>query len=145
LFFKRCGSFFGLGATDCDDSLVFLDVFEGVFCFHFDVGSGFGSLFFNGFVGLNGNSFGAFGVLCLDGFGKAARFFFWRTRLDELSGTLMDRKESSKASPRSLDPSVSLKLLFGLSNSKLSTHRDLLLLVELDNNSRKRGLQYAYR
>jgi hypothetical protein len=88
LFFKRCGSFFGLGATDCDDSLVFLDVFEGVFCFHFDVGvhfdvgSGFGSLFLNGFVGLNGNGFGAFGVLGLGG--EAARFFFcWRTRLDD--------------------------------------------------------------
>jgi hypothetical protein len=26
----------------------------------------------------------------------------------------------------------------------LNTHRDLLLLVELDNHSRKRGLQYTY-
>jgi hypothetical protein len=89
LFLKRCGAFFGLGATDCDDALVFLDVFEGVFCFHFDVGipfnvgSVFGSLFFNGFVDLNGSGFGAFGVLGLGGFGKAARlFFFWRTRVD---------------------------------------------------------------
>jgi hypothetical protein len=108
LFFKRCGAFFGLGATKCEDSLVFLELFEGVCCFHFDVGSGFGSLFFNGFVGLNGNGFGAFGVLFLNGLVEAARFLFlWRTRLDELSGTLIDRKESSKASPRSLDPSVS--------------------------------------
>jgi hypothetical protein len=130
LFFKRCGSFFGLGATDCDDSLVFLDVFKGVFCFHFDVvGFGFGSLSFNGFVGLNGNGFGAFCVLFLNGLVEAARFLFlWRTRFDELSGTLIDRKESSEASLRSLDPSVSLKLLLGLSNSKLNTHRDLLLL-----------------
>jgi hypothetical protein len=70
--------------------LVFLEFIEGVFCFHFDVGTGFGSLFFNGFVGLNGdsfvgsngNGFGAFGVLGLGGFGEAARFFFWRTRVD---------------------------------------------------------------
>jgi hypothetical protein len=82
LFFKRCGAFFGLGTTKREDSLVFLELFEGVCCFHFDVGSGFGPLFFNGFVGLNGNGFGAFGVLYLDGFGKAARFFSWRTRLD---------------------------------------------------------------
>jgi hypothetical protein len=62
--------------------LVFIELVEGVFCFHFD-GTGFGSLVFNGFVGLNGNGFGAFGVLGLGGFGEAARFFFfWRTRLD---------------------------------------------------------------
>jgi hypothetical protein len=85
LFFKRCGAFLGFGAAKCEDSLVFLDVFEGVCCFHFDVGAGFDSLFFNGFVGLNGNGFGAFGVLGLGGFGEAARFFFfffWRIRLD---------------------------------------------------------------
>jgi hypothetical protein len=84
--------------------LVFFNLFEGVFCFYFDLAfsTGFGSLSFNGFVGLNGlngNGFSAFGVLGLGGFGEAARFFFfWRTRLDELSGTLVDRKESSKAS-----------------------------------------------
>jgi hypothetical protein len=44
-------------------------------------------LFFNSFVGLNGNGFGALGVLFLNGLVEAARFFFfWRTRLDELSG-----------------------------------------------------------
>jgi hypothetical protein len=69
--------------------LIFLEFFEGAFFFNFDVGTGFGSLFFNGFVGLNGldgNGFGAFGVLSLGGFGKAARFFFWRTRLDDSLG-----------------------------------------------------------
>jgi hypothetical protein len=92
LLFERCvRRFLGFGAAKCDDALVFFKFFEGVFCFHFDVGSGFGSLFFNGFVGLNGNGFGAFDVLYLDGFGEAARFlfFFWRTRLGELSGTLL--------------------------------------------------------
>jgi hypothetical protein len=44
-------------------------------------------LSFNSFVGLNGNGFGAFGVLGLGGFGEAARFFFfWRTRLDDSLG-----------------------------------------------------------
>jgi hypothetical protein len=28
---------------------------------------------------------------------------------------------------------------------RLNTHRDLLLLVSLDNRSKKHGLQYAYR
>jgi hypothetical protein len=83
--------FFGFVAAKCEDSLIFLEFFEGAFCFNFDVGTGFGSLFFNSFVGLNGdgfvgcgNGFGAFGVLGLGGFGEAARFFFffWRTRLD---------------------------------------------------------------
>jgi hypothetical protein len=74
--------FFGFGGAKCEDSLIFLEFFEGASCFHFVVGSGFGSLFFNGFVGSNGNGFGAFGVLGLGGFGEAARFFFWRTRVD---------------------------------------------------------------
>jgi hypothetical protein len=87
LFFRRCGAFSGFGAAKCEDSLVFLKFFEGVFCFHFDVGTGFSSLYFNGFVGLNGNGFGAFGVLGLGGFGETARFFFfWRTRLDDSLG-----------------------------------------------------------
>jgi hypothetical protein len=30
LFLKKCGSFLGFGAAKCEDSLVFLDVFEGV-------------------------------------------------------------------------------------------------------------------
>jgi hypothetical protein len=86
--------FFGFVAAKCEDSLLFLNVFEGVFCFSFAVGTGFGSLSFNGFVGLNGdgfvgsngNGFGAFGVLSLGGFGETARFFFWRTRLDDSLG-----------------------------------------------------------
>jgi hypothetical protein len=96
-------------------------------------------LFFNGFIGLNGSGFGAFGVLSFDGFVEAARFFFWRTRLDELSGTLLDRKESSEASLRSLDPSVSLKLLLGVSNSKLNTQRDLLLACPLSTAAEGTG------
>jgi hypothetical protein len=71
--------FFGFGAAKCEDSLIFLEFVKGFFRFHFDVGTGFGSLCFNGFVGLNSNGFG---VLGLDGFGEAARFFFWRTRVD---------------------------------------------------------------
>jgi hypothetical protein len=98
LFFRRCRAFLGFGAAKCEDSLVFLEVFEGVFCFHFDIGTGFGAFCFNGFIGLNGNGSGAFGDLCLGSFGEAALFFFWGTLLDELSGTLIDRKESSKAS-----------------------------------------------
>jgi hypothetical protein len=112
LFFRRCGAFSGFGAAKCEDSLVFLEFFEGTFFFNFDVGTGFGSLFFNGFVGLNGdgfvgsngNGFGAFGVLGL-GFGEAARFFFfWRTRVDDsrLTGRSLLRRPL-----RSLDPSVS--------------------------------------
>ena len=74
--------------------MVFLEFFEGAFCFNFDC-TGFGSLSFNGFVGLNGdgfvgsngNGFGAFGVLSLGGFGETACFFFfWRTRLDDSLG-----------------------------------------------------------
>jgi hypothetical protein len=110
LFFRRCGSFSGFGAAKCEDSLVFLEFFEGFFGFYSD-GTGFGSLFFNGFVGLNGdgfvgangNGFGAFGVLGLGGFGETARFFFWRTRLDDsrLTGRSLLRRPL-----RSLDPSV---------------------------------------
>jgi hypothetical protein len=82
--------FFGFGAAKCEDALIFLEFFEGASCFNFDC-TGFGSLSFNGFVGLNGdgfvdsngNGFGAFGVLGLGGFGETARFFFWRTRLDD--------------------------------------------------------------
>jgi hypothetical protein len=44
--------------------LLFFDSFEGASCFHFEFGTGCG-VFFNGFVGLSGNSFGAFGVLFL--------------------------------------------------------------------------------
>jgi hypothetical protein len=82
---SRVALFFGFGAAKCEDALFFLNVFEGVFCFSFAVGTGFGSLFFNGFVGLNGDGF--VGVLSLGGFGKTARFFFfWRTRLDDSLG-----------------------------------------------------------
>jgi hypothetical protein len=106
LFFRRCGTFFGFGAANCDDALVFIDGFEGVFCFHFGFCTGFG-VFFIGFIDLNGNGFGAFGVLSLNGFAEVARFFFWRTRLDELSGTLLTGGRSLLRRPlRSLDPSM---------------------------------------
>jgi hypothetical protein len=56
---------------------------------------------------LNGDSFGAFGVLCLGGFGEAARFFFfWRTHLDELSGALLTGRSLLRHPLRSLDSSV---------------------------------------
>jgi hypothetical protein len=88
--------------------LVFFDGFEGVICFHF--GTSFGSLFFNGLIGLNGNGFGALGVSSLNGFAEAACFFFWRTCLDKLSGTSVDRKGSSKASLEKLGSFRALKL-----------------------------------
>jgi hypothetical protein len=105
LFFRRCGAFSGFGAAKCEDALIFLEFFEGAFCFNFD-GTGFGSLCSNGFVGLNGNGFGAFGVLGLGSFGEAARFFFLRTRLDGLSGTLLTGRSLLRRPLRSLDPSV---------------------------------------
>jgi hypothetical protein len=83
LFFRRCGAFSGFGAAKCEDSLIFLEFFEGASCFNFDC-TGFGSLSFNGFVGLNGDGFVS--VLSLGGFGETARFFFWRTRLDDSLG-----------------------------------------------------------
>jgi hypothetical protein len=49
--------FFGFGASKCEDSLIFLEFVKGFFRFHFDIGTGFGSLFFNGFVGLNCDGF----------------------------------------------------------------------------------------
>jgi hypothetical protein len=83
---SRVALFLGFGAAKCEDALFFLNVFEGVFCFSFAVVTGFGSLFFNGFVGLNGDGDGFVGVLSLGGFGETARFFFWRTRVDDSLG-----------------------------------------------------------
>jgi hypothetical protein len=48
--------------------------------------------------------------LSLNGFAEAGRFFFWKTSLDELSGTSVDRKESSTASLEKLGSFHALKL-----------------------------------
>jgi hypothetical protein len=107
LFFLRCGRFLGVGAAKCDDASASSDRFEGVFSFHFGFGSGFGALFFNAFVALIGNGFGAF--LFLNGFVEALElFFFWSTRLGELLlGTSVTGRSLLRRPLRSSDPSLS--------------------------------------
>jgi hypothetical protein len=82
--------------------------------------------------------------LGLGGFGEAARFFFWRTRLDGLSGTLLDRKESSKASLEKLGSFRALRSCDLGSVTQNSVLTAISAAVTLDNHSRKRGLQYTY-